>query len=329
MPAAKQWERRCSMNPFVFLVGCARSGTTLLQRIVNAHPQIAVMPELDWITNCFHDGETWLGREGRVTREQAAELAAHKRFRQFEVSREELLGLLGSDEPVPYVVFLCGLFALYGKIKGKPLVGSKTPTYVSRILALHAVWPEAKFIHLIRDGRDVCLSVLNWDHAYRTAGRHATWAEDPVSTVALWWERKVRLGRQRGRTLDPDLYYEVRYEHLIARPAEECAKLCAFLGVPYDEAMLRFHESVAPPHQKSHPWSPITSGLRDWQTQMPAADLEGFEAAAGGLLVELGYARAFPSPSPDRQQHAARMRDLFTRDARAQQRVLPQDWLNR
>jgi hypothetical protein len=97
-------------------------------------------------------------------------------------------------------------------------------------------------VHLIRDGRAVCLSVLNWDHAARTAGRYAGWFEDPIVTTALWWRRKVELGREGGRRLGPQLYYELRYEALVSQPAGECVKLCAFLGLPYDEAMVRFHE---------------------------------------------------------------------------------------
>ena len=110
------------------------------------------------------------------------------------------------------------------------------------IPTLQSFWSEARFVHLVRDSRDVCLSILIWKKADRNAGRYATWTEDPVSTTALWWERKVRLGREGGASLGPELYHEVRYESLVARPAEECAGLCEFLDVPYDDAMVRFHE---------------------------------------------------------------------------------------
>src|SRR5260370_23069408 len=153
------------MKPIVFLVGCARSGTTLLQRLVDAHPQIAITPEMHWITDYFRQGR-WLGPEGRVTAEQVSSMIQNqKRFGQFELSPEEFAGLLDAGQPGPYVTFLNGIFALYGKHKGKRFVGNKTPAYVRRIPTLHALWPEAKFVHLIRDGRDVALSVMNWYHA--------------------------------------------------------------------------------------------------------------------------------------------------------------------
>jgi hypothetical protein len=316
-------------NPYLFIVGCARSGTTLLHRIVDAHPLIAVSPEMHWITHHF---KKWKhpASDGLVTPELASELTEHWRFTRLGVDREEFEGLLGSGEPVPYRGFLEGIFDLYGRVKNKPLVGNKTPAYVRSLRGLHALWPEAKFVHIIRDGRDVCLSVMSWKKAGRTAGRYATWEEYPVSTTALWWERKVRQGREGGGSLPGVLYYEIRYEDLINHPERECTRLCEFLGLPYDEAMPRFHEGKTRadlPDPKRTPktaWLPVTSGLRDWRTEMPAGDVERFEAAAGELLGELGYPRAFPNPSPPALEHASEIRDQFVREVRSRGGLLPE-----
>jgi LPS sulfotransferase NodH len=313
------------LQPFVFIVGCARSGTTLLQRLMDAHPLLAIAPEMHWITNAFKRSR-WNARQCLVTTEMLGALAAHEMFPQLEVGREDFLRLVSSDKPIKGAKFLTRFFGLYRRTKGKLLVGSKTPAYVRRLEALHALWPETKFVHLIRDGRAVCLSVLDWNHAERTAGRYATWAQDPVTTAALWWERKVQLGREGGRLLGPGLYCEVRYESLVADPAKECASLCAFLGVPYEAAMVRFHEGRARTDQPDHPWRPIMPGLRDWRSQMPADALERFEAAAGNLLDQLGYPRANPHARPDAERHAASIRRLFTANASSQGDRLPELW---
>jgi hypothetical protein len=299
-----------------------------LQRIVDAHPQIAITPEMHWITDYFRHGK-WLGPEGRVTPEQVAAMMEHKRFRQFEFSRAQFQELLVGGEPIPYVTFLNRLFALYARNKNKPIVGNKTPAYVRRIPTLHQLWPEARFVHLLRDGRDVCLSILNWNHADRTAGRYATWSEDPVATTALWWKRKVRLGLQGGRALPPGQYHEIRYEELLARPVAECTKLCAFIGVAYSDAMPRFHEGRTrsePGLDAKQAWLPITPGLRDWRTQMPPEQVERFEAVAGDLLEELGYERGAVQPSAAVVNHAAGIRARFTQELRAREEALPEGW---
>ena len=317
------------MNPSVFFVGCARSGTTLLYRLADAHPLMAITPELHWITDYFREGR-WLGPRGVVTPDQVASmLENNKRFRQFKFTHREFEGLLVDGEPVPYVIFLNRLFGLYGRKRRKSLVGNKTPAFVRRIPVLHSLWPSAKFVHLIRDGRDVCLSVLDWNHADRAAGRYSTWANDPVMTTALWWKRKVRLGRQGGQPLAAGLYCEMRYEDLVNCPATQCARMCAFLDVRYDAAMLRFHEGrmrTKPGLDAKRAWLPVTPGLRDWRAQMAPADVERFEAAAGDLLEELGYPRACARPSPRVLEQAHQVQDAFTADLRAREDMVPELW---
>ena len=314
-------------NPYFFIVGCPRSGTTLLQRIVNAHSEIAVAPEIFWVTH-FVNSRKGPNLDGPITNEIVSELTQHKRFAELEVDPESFAALLGDHESLPCWQFLNKVFELYRKQQGKAIVGNKTPQYVQNITAFHAHWPAAKFIHLIRDGRDVCLSILNWKKADRTAGRFATWSEDPVATSALWWKRNVRLGREAGNLLDPKLYYEVRYENIIQGSQVECRKLCDFLEISYDPAMVRHHE--ARPEEDLHPnaksWAPIMAGLRDWRKQMSQEQIEKFEAAAGDLLSELGYQRAFLHPSDQSRKHVSTIIDRFTSDVLSTGKLLPVHW---
>jgi len=315
------------MNPCVFIVGCARSGTTLLQRMINAHSQIAITPECHWICRLFEQGRG-LTPDGVVTAGLIPLLLEdlHPRFARLNIGRQELLRLLESDRAVHYSSFVSSIFDLYGKAKGKELVGNKTPGCVRRIHTLKRLWPQARVIHLIRDGRDVCLSMINRPLNNVNRGPLYTWSQDPVTTAGLWWEWSVKLGRQAGNTLGCSLYHEMRYESLVARPADECRALCVFLGLPYEEAMLRFHEGrkkTASPTDAKHAWlpsaenesefwlRPVTPGLRDWRSQMSREDTERFEAVAGGLLDELGYPRAIPRLQPERLEVASRIRGLF------------------
>ena len=301
-------------NPCVFIVGCPRSGTTLLRRMVSAHPQIVITPEAHWIPLWFEQ-RRGLMPDGLVTPELVSELLAHKKF-LFGLGREALMSLAGDGQPISYASFVTGIFDLYGKARGKTAVGNKTPDAARRIGTLHALWPEARFVHLIRDGRDVALSLMNWPSVRsKRPGTFSTWNDDPVSTAALWWELNVRRGREAGEALGPKLYRELRYESLVAHPGHECATLCEFLGLAYDEAMLNYHEAFRAKagRQVVHDRQPITSGLRDWRAQMPPDDVERFEAVVGTLLDELGYPRAFPHARPVAVEHATQVRNLLAR----------------
>jgi hypothetical protein len=251
---------------------------------------------------------------GLVTPGLVSELLAHNKFSLFGLEREALMPLVGSGQPISYASFVTGIFDLYGKAQGKKVVGNKTPDSVRRMGTLHALWPKTRFIHLIRDGRDVALSLMNWPSVRtKTPGTFPTWKDDPVSTAALWWELNVRRGREAGEALGPGLYRELRYESLVARPDQECRTLCEFLGIAYDEAMLTYHEAfkTAAGTEVRPDWQPITSGLRNWRAQMLADDVERFEAAVGTLLDELGYPRAFTRPRPVAVEHSTQVRSLL------------------
>jgi hypothetical protein len=315
-------------NPYVFIVGCRWAGTTLLQRMIGAHRQIAITRETHWIAKRF-ERRQGVTPHGFVTPELIPNLLTDEKFTRMGIAQDELEGLVAGEEPVSYATFVTGVFDLYGKGQGKRLVGDKTPGYVRRIPTLHALWPKARFVHLIRDGRDVCMSAINWSRAYKLARRYSTWTEDPITTAALWWEWHVRLGREDSRSLPPKLYHEVRYEALVSEPAKECEKLCCFLDLPYDDAMLKFHEGrtkMKPGRDAKKAWLPITSGLRDWSEQMRAEDLERFEAAAGNLLEELDYPRACPHPPDETLAWAVRIRQSLSREASASGKRLPKGW---
>jgi Sulfotransferase family len=310
----------------VFICGCPRSGTTLLGRLADAHPELAVVHESRFIA-AWYEERVGLTPDGEVTKALVSELSKYPRYTRLGLGREALERLLNTDRAVSYDRFVSGIFDLYGEARGKSIVGDKTPRYVRFVPTLHALWPEARFVHLIRDGRDVCLSVLNWGKG--PTGRFSAWEDDPVSVVALWWRWHVLLGREDGGALGGRLYHEVRYEPLVSDTARECAALCRFLGLPYYEAMLRFHEGrerAEPRLDAKKAWRPVTPGLRNWREQMSAADVERFEAAAGDLLAELDYARGVAHPSPEAREHAARVKESFTRDVRSRPRRLPARW---
>ena len=304
------------MNPYVFIVGCPRSGTTLLKRIVGAHPDIAISRETHWITKLL-GGDDGASTTAPVTRALLERLLADKRFRRLRLDAAALERLIAGDRPISYAELVTAVYDQLGAREGKPFVGDKTPRYVRYVPVLHELFPHARFVHLIRDGRDVCLSVLDWERRHEAFARMPTWERDRVSTTALWWERRVRAGREGGLPLADGLYHELRYEALVADPEGSCRALCDFLALPYSERMISFHEG----HEKhdaslsaKRAWRPITPGLRSWRTEMSGAALERFEAAAGELLDELGYERAVPDPGPAAVEHAARMRAALTPD---------------
>jgi hypothetical protein len=309
LPAStSERDTNLSPNPAFFLVGVPGSGTTLLQEALNAHPSLAVAPDLHELTK-YYETRTGLQREGLIASELVLKWVEQKRFDPFEVDRADIQRLIPAGRLLPYQSFVSRLLDVYGHVKGKRLVGSKTLDYLRFLPSVHALWPQAKVVHLIRDGRNVCLMALKAEQRSISARQYSSWAETPVATAALWWEWNIRQGQQASQGLGPERYLEIRYEAFRDGPAQECARLLTFLGVPFDDAVLRLMASqmqAAP----ADAWRVHA----DWRSQMPGADVEFFEAAAGDLLDELGYTRARPSPSSAALQQAQAVRDRFLQE---------------
>jgi hypothetical protein len=239
-------------------------------------------------------------REPGATPEDA--LAAMKSAREwgdFGFSDEEMLGRLRATKMRPGQAVRT-FYEAYMEQQGKQRWGEKTPTYVQRMPLIERALPEARFVHVIRDGRDVALSVLD-----RTV-RDLTAAD-----VARRWQKKITKARNDAPRLRH--YMELRYEDLILDTEPVLRRVCEFIKLDFDPAMLEYHErsekrleEMARPlpgdgraqhlsverRMATHAMTtkpPSADRVARWRTQMSAEDRAAFEAVAGELLDELGY----------------------------------------
>jgi hypothetical protein len=315
-------------NRYLFVVGAARSGTTLLQRMLDAHPLLAVVNETYWLPRKYRE-RTGLTRDGLVTSALFPLLLDSPKFERMGFSEDDLRRIAGDGAPVRYADFVSRLFGEYAARQGKHLAGDKTPGYVRRMARLHELWPEARFVHIIRDPRDVCLSMLDWPGGERTAGQFGTWQLDRAVSSALYWGYSVAMGREAGMALGPGVYVETRYEDLVTSTEAELGRLCEFLGISFDPAMQSYHVGRTRPkpgRSSKAQWLPPTPGLRDWTTQLAAHDIAAIQVAAGELLREFGYAPGGGPATPALLAHVDEIRSAFTANLLASDRPLPRSW---
>jgi Sulfotransferase family len=276
------------MNPYLFVVGCPRSGTTLLRRILNAHADIAIpRREQHWVTRYFKKKKR-LTPEGLITPQLIEKLSVRDCLTDIGITRDDLVQI--SKTSIEYPKFVQGIYELYRTRHGKKFVGDKTPGNVLDILLLKQFWPWAKFVHIIRDGRDIYLSTAEWEKLEHLKSLYPIWSDAPVLTAAAWWKWHIDAGKEAKAVLDSSEYYEIKYEDLVSNSETEMRKLCEFLELPYNESMLHFHEGkTVEGKDAKHSWRPITPGLRDWRKQMTTEDRLAFESIAGKVLQDLGY----------------------------------------
>jgi len=266
------------------VVGAARSGTTLLRLMLDAHPALAIPSETGFVPQLIDAGR----RPGASPEALAALLVEHRRFADFGFEPAEVHELFARVEPFNAPDALRAFFGAYAERQGKSRWGDKTPAYALRMRDIGRALPEVRFVHVIRDGRDVRLSQMGRGESPPSAAKHAR-----------RWRRRVRAAQRQGRSLP---YLEVRFEDLVTDTEAELRRVCELIELDYEPAMLAYHEratdrlpaSELRAHLRTaEPPSPERIGR--WRREMPPEDLAEFNRVAGSLLEELGYDVAEPS----------------------------------
>jgi hypothetical protein len=300
-----------SRNPFVFVCGCPRSGTTLLQRMLDSHPRLAVANDTHFIPKAVDDGAR--APDIPLSPAHVDSVLAYPRFSRLGIPEPVVRAVAAQART--YTGFVSGLYDQLGRMHGKPLAGEKTPDYILHLPLLHSLFPWAKAIHIVRDGRDVALSALGWAGKKRRGpSRSPLWDEEPIAVCALWWREFVRAGDRDGPALSPERYRDLRYEDLVDRPEEMLRELAGFLELSFAPEMLRYNEGKLRPNPKlsaKSQWLPPTPGLRDWRTEMRTRDVQLFEALAGDALEAHGYERVFDSIAEDVAELSASCREAW------------------
>jgi hypothetical protein len=256
--------------------------------MLDRHPLIALPPETAGMIPDLYARRDSYGEDGRIDNVDRFlhDLTTHPAFLRWGISAETVSREVGSRPTLSEGIDAA--YLAYARAHGKRGWGDKTPRYLERMPLLADLFPTSRYIHLVRDGRDVALSQVDLQRLHRHA-----------ASVAFFWKRKVRTARTVGRRLGAARYMEVRYEDLLINPQEELERLCLFLGVRFVPVMLA-HDSGALerelkrmplPAQRQHQrlLLPPTRGLRDWRVQMTTSDVAEFEAIAQSALLEFGY----------------------------------------
>jgi hypothetical protein len=257
----------------VVIGGCGRSGTTLLRVMLDAHPSICCGPESELFLPVPVHVSQLASRFGILRQEIAAMVRRAP-------SREKLI-----EE---FLRRCCTL-------AGKPRWAEKTPRNIRRLPEIFRAFPEARFIHVLRDGRDVVCSLRTHPRHRLVRGKLVpTGIVNPIEDCVHRWVEDIEASRPFWN--DPR-FTVVRYEDLVADPRRELTRLFEFVGEPWDDAVLAhaaadspFRDLAAFP-QNALALEPIRrNALCRWRSDLGDADRRVVKERANSLLVELGYA---------------------------------------
>jgi hypothetical protein len=266
----------------IFVVGCPRSGTTLVQAILNAHPDVAIAPET-------HFAKRYLAGPSMEPDRIVADLVASVEFRDTGLDPDEFRSTAARTQGGAAAILLA-LLQAYGARRGATVVGEKTPNHLLHMRLLEQGLPGARFVHVVRDPRAVALSM-----------RAAPWSKGSVERDAETWRRYMVAARERPPHR-PGTLHEIRFERLLLEPEPTVRALTAFLGLGYRPEMLE------PERRRSgagdvgrEPWKaaaerPLEPGQVDrWTRSLTPSEIRGVEAVTYTEMRRLGYRPITPA----------------------------------
>lgn len=286
--------------PAPFIVGVSRSGTTLLRMMLDAHPQLAIPFETHFLNRLV------LAGDGLSPAQFLDLVVGTPSWPNLALDADEVARALGEITPFSATEGVRTVYRLCAARAGKARWGDKTPSYLAIMPAIQRLLPEARFVHIVRDGRDTALSFKG------------LWfgPGDDVKAAARFWNERVRKARAQSAELGH--YMEVRYEDLVLDPRAVLTRIVTSLGLDFDPAMLDYERTASERLAEIvRPFGPNGAESLDldrfkaiyanaqrppdpqrigrWRTEMPEADQRAFEAIAGELLADLGYETRFPA----------------------------------
>ena len=281
----------------IFIVGAPRSGTTMLQYRLRNHPRISLPTgESHFFIPLYRNQENYgdLSRLENVRRVLLAMYAQSRDFLETDLHGlkfdvDALAGELHAEGRNTIPAIISGLFEKNAQGEGKSRWGDKTPYYVMHIPKLIEWFPDAQIVHLIRDGRDVALSLFGRQHDFSVYNAYF---------AAEYWESYLEKGRALGAQLAPHQYMELRYEDLLAHPEGSMQRLCTFLGEAYSAELFAV-TSVDDPGKTPLVHEPLKAdNAGKWRSKMTPAQIRAFESVAGRTLREFGYDLITPGEPP-------------------------------
>lgn len=285
-----------SKIPVFFIVGRPRSGTTLLRTLFDAHPNVNFPPECQFIINLYPK----YGKKVDWTKKDILafykDLISQWLFDTWTIDNDKLKESLLSRKGRNTYGEICKIVYLeYNSLFEKEkllFIGDKNPGYAIYSKLLLRIFPEAKFIHIIRDYRDNFVSIKNVDF------------ELPIPSIVVQKWKYFYKKFNKDSAVKPESYYVIKYEDLAEEPETQLQKLCKFIGIEYNTSVFDFHmkkdeilKTYPPGYIKSYHSSLMqkinTNKIGVWEKELSPWKVKLMDSTAGKIAEEAGYQRVY------------------------------------
>lgn len=287
------------MNSPIFVLGNPRSGTTLLRLMLTCHPAIVIPPEAGFAAWLYERYRDWKADCPSQIDAFVADALRTRKMETWGLGEEDLRGFLREHRPATYPEAVSLVYELYGLRSGREFRrwGDKNNFYIDYIEVLDRMFPDAQFVHIVRDGRNVACSYRALG-AQKISSAYAPRLPMEIRDIATEWRRNVDTVSGALRKFGPERGFELRLEDLVRSPEQVLRGLTGFLGEEFDRSMLDYHrigeERQLEPREFLQ-WKqrtlepPIDTRNEIYKSELDAASIASFEETAGDSLRRYGY----------------------------------------
>ena len=273
-----------------FIVGAPRSGTTLLASILARHSRIAVPPETHFLrTYARRLWNLYSLLKSKNRHETLTDfLLTNVRILDLALTKEDILREF-SQYPANYSFLFRAILQAFGLKNGKTIVIEKTPHHLEYVDTLVKWYPQVRIIHLVRDGRDVSMSLMQ-----------VPWTHNNIERHAAYWAWCMRVAKRYEQQY-PNNFLSIHFEALISEPENTVRRICDFIGVAYEEIMLDASVQVDTMPEWEKQWkqnsllNPISGKLAQWKLQDKSL-VAHIQTLMANELVSYGYPLAEEIP---------------------------------
>lgn len=282
----------------VFVIGNPRSGTSLLRLMLMSHPLVVIPPEAGFAVWLHPKYAAWSPGEGYEA--FVEDLLETRKFEFWNLGGDEISRSLAAQGPEDYGALVAAVYRCYAQgVKPEATCwGDKNNFHVGEVDRLKAIFPNGRFIHIVRDGRNVAVSYRRL-HQRDMKSRYAPSLPFDVGEIAREWAHNVtRVEEAMAGFGDPARVLTVRLEDLTRRPKEILEDVCRVLGLRFDPSMLEYHRLT--PNEGGEPaeflqWKernaqPVEATDTDeYLGVLSVEEIRAFEEIAGHALERFGY----------------------------------------
>lgn len=282
----------------IIIIGNNRSGTSLLRLMLTCHEKIIIPPESHFMLWNYDKYHLWKPSDGFEI--FLTDLFASTKFETWELTRTELEHFFRIRKPLSYSELVADIYIYYGlkKDKNATLWGDKNSLWVEKLPVLYLLFQKAKFVHIVRDGRDIATSYINLNRHARGGDKYFPKLPNQIEQIAELWNNNINAISKFLSSMPVQSYIEIKYEDLICANEATIDKILGFFGLPSSQSVFLYYDINKVKNYEPKDFlgwkeklnEPLDeSNIGKYKYELRPSEIKIFEHIAAEALEKYGY----------------------------------------